>query len=289
MMPESYRYDFSMSDPTLNDPVAAANVDFVGGHLYGVTTIQDYTNAHDKGKPTWMTEYLVNDQTIGAAIDTAAQIHDCLTTGNMSAYIWWKALGDANGVVDASGVPQKRGFVLSQWSAFVRPNDYRIGTVNTGPGFISAFKNINSNQFAIVAINTNSSVINQSFALQNFPGVGSVTPWITSSSLSRAAQSALTLTNSAFSYLLPGQSVVTFVGQAVSNPAQPRFDSISYTTSGINLVISGDAGPDYTLLTSSNLTDWQVLLTTNPTSLPFTLTDTNRNDSVRFYRIELGP
>ena len=250
MMPESFQYDFTMSDPTLNDPVAAANVDFVGGHLYGVTTIQDYTNAHSKGKPTWMTEYLVNDQTIGAAVDTARQVNDCLTTGNMSAYIWWKAQGDANGVVDASGVPQKRGFVLSQWSAFVRPNDFRIGTTNTGPAFVSAFKNLHSGQFAIVAINTSSSTIDQTFMLQNFPGVGSVTPWITSSSLSRAAQAGLSVSNSTFAYSLPGQSVVTFVGQAVSNPAQPRFDSITASASGINLVISGDAGPDYTLLTS---------------------------------------
>ena len=76
MMPESESYTFSYSDPTLNDPIAASNVSIIAGHLYGVTTIQDYPNAHNKGKPTWMTEYLVNDQTIDTAIATAQQIHN---------------------------------------------------------------------------------------------------------------------------------------------------------------------------------------------------------------------
>jgi hypothetical protein len=59
--------------------------------------IQDYPLAHSLGKHTWMAEYLVNDQTINAAVDTAQQISDTLTVGNMSAYIWWKTIGDANG------------------------------------------------------------------------------------------------------------------------------------------------------------------------------------------------
>ena len=69
---------------------------------------------------------------VDSAVATAKQMHDCLTVGNMSAYIMWKAYGDANGLVNASGVPQKRGFVFAQWSRFVRPNDYRVGVTNTG-------------------------------------------------------------------------------------------------------------------------------------------------------------
>src|SRR6185295_12663514 len=103
MMPESANFKQIISDPTLNDPIAASNVDIIGGHLYGNgdagATVADYPNAHNKGKPTWMTEFLVNDQTMGTAIITARQVHECLTTGNMSAYIWWKAYGDANGIV----------------------------------------------------------------------------------------------------------------------------------------------------------------------------------------------
>jgi glucuronoarabinoxylan endo-1,4-beta-xylanase len=89
MMPESFHYDQTLSNPILNDPVAAANLAYIGEHLYGAG-IQDYPLARSLGKHIWMTEYLVNDQSIGAAIDTAQRISDALTVGNMSAYIWWK-------------------------------------------------------------------------------------------------------------------------------------------------------------------------------------------------------
>jgi glucuronoarabinoxylan endo-1,4-beta-xylanase len=232
MMPESESYNTSFSEPTLNDPVAVTNVTFIGGHLYGNgnagVTVVDYPNAHNKGKPTWMTEFLVNDQTIGTAITTAQQIHNCLTTGNMSAYIWWKCLGDANGLVNASGVPQKRGFVMAQWSRFVRPAYYRIGATNTGTALISAYKDTNSPNFAIVAINTNASAaISQTFNLTNFPTVSSVTPWITSATLSLSNQTPVTVNNASFTYTLPALSVVTFVGQA----AVPVTTTVGLTTS----------------------------------------------------------
>lgn len=109
------------------------NVAYIGGHLYGAG-IQDYPLAHSLGKHIWMTEYLVNDQTIGAAVDTGQQISDALTVGNMSAYIWWKTIGDANGLLNAAGVLQPRAFVMAQFSKFVRPGDIRIDVpVNNGP------------------------------------------------------------------------------------------------------------------------------------------------------------
>jgi glucuronoarabinoxylan endo-1,4-beta-xylanase len=388
VMPESESFNTSYSDPTLNDPVAAANVTFIGGHLYGNgnagITVVDYPNAHNKGKPTWMTEFLVNDQTIGTAITTAGQIHDCLTTGNMSAYIWWKALGDASGLVNASGVPQIRGFVMSQWSRFVHPNYYRIGVSNSTGILISAYKDTNSPNFAIVAINTNNVSINQTFNLTNF-NAASLTPWMTTSNLSLAIQTPVPLTNASFAYTLPPLSVVTFAGQAAgsntapvllpvasqtinagvtlvvtnvatdpdvppltltfslltgpanaalnatngifawrplvsqagtTNPisvqvadngtpglsatnyftvtvnplARPVLGSIAVSGGQVHLVVNGEQGPDYTLLTSTNLTtSWQVLFTTNSPVLPLTLVDTNSTDAARFYRIQLGP
>jgi glucuronoarabinoxylan endo-1,4-beta-xylanase len=246
LMPESFQYDQTMSDPTLNDPVAAANVTFIGEHLYGNgdagVPIVDYPNAHNKGKRTWMTEFLVNDQTIGTAITTAKQIHDCLTIGNFSAYIWWKALGDANGLVNASGVPQIRGFVMAQWSRFVRPGYYRISVINTTNTSISAYKDTNSSNFAIVAINTNATTdVNQTFNLTNFTAT-SVTPWITSGTLSLAVQPAVTVSNASFTYTLPPLSVVTFAGQASMN-TPPTLEPVANQTNnvGVTLVITNIA------------------------------------------------
>jgi hypothetical protein len=70
------------------------------------------------------------------------------------------------------------------------------------------------------------------------------------------------------------------------NPArQPLLSSAGVVT----LTATGIVGPDYTLLISTNLVDWQSLITTNPAAMPVTFTDTNRNDLVRFYRLQLGP
>jgi len=391
MMPESESYNTNYSDPTLDDPIAAANVTFIGGHLYGNgnagVTVVDYPNAHNKGKPTWMTEFLVNDQTIGTAITTAQQIHNCLTVGNMSAYIWWKCLGDANGLVNASGVPQIRGFVMAQFCRFVRPNYYRIDVANGTNTLISAYKSTNSPNFAIVAINTNlATSVTQTFGLTNFNAT-SVTPWITSGTMSLAVQTPVILTNSSFTYTLPPLSVVTFVGQMATNtppvlaaianqtinagaflaitnvatdtnqPAQtltfallsapanatlaplnntnavftwrplvsqagttnlvtvqvsdsgapalsatnsftvvvnplvlPAISSIAVSGGQATLTATGTVGPDYTLWASTNLVNWQALMTSNSPALPVSLVDTNFNAyPQRFYRIQIGP
>lgn len=385
MMPESFHYDFNMSDAALNDSVAGTNLDIIGGHLYG-GTIADYPLAHNKGKPTWMTEYLVNDQTIDTAIQTAQQIHDCLNTGNMSAYVWWKCIGDANGLISSNGVPQKRGFVMAQFSRFVRPGFNRIAAAYNGSVLVTAYRDTNSTAFAIVAINTTGIPLTPAFNLTNFPGVATVTPWMTSPTASLAVQSDVAVNNGAFSYTLPELSVVTFVGQgnnlptlaAIANqtinagvtllatntasdadvPAQsltfslltaptnatlttfglsnavvtfrplvsqagstnlvsvkvadngtpslsatnnftvtvnplssqPAFSPV-VTTAGnlLNLTIAGPIGPDYSLLTSTNLLDWQSMLTSNSPVTPFILTVTNLNDPSRYYRIQIGP
>ncbi|HEU5395812.1 MAG TPA: hypothetical protein VFV81_01500, partial [Verrucomicrobiae bacterium] len=385
MMPESFYFNHSMSDPTLNDPVAAANVGVIGGHLYG-GTISDYPLAHNQDIPTWMTEYLVNDQTIDAAIDTAQQIHDCLTTGNMSAYVWWKCIGDVNGLISSNGVPQKRGFVLAQFSRFVRPGFNRIAATNNGSVLVTAYRNTRSTTFAIVAINWTDIPLTPVFNLRNFPGVASVTPWLTSPDASLAVQPGVSVTNGTFSYTLPGLSVATFVGNgnfpptlaaipdqnvdagvtllltntatdadlpaetltfslltgptnvslAPLNPTNALFrwrpsvsqagttNLIAVTVSDngspalsatnrftvtvnplsslpvigasgpangsiLNLTIAGPTGPDYTLQTSTNLFDWQSLVTSNSPALPFIWSLTNSGDPSRFYRIQIGP
>ena len=70
---------------------------------------------------------------------------------------------------------------------------------------------------------------------------------------------------------------------------RPVFRSISVGEGRVNLVADGDAGPDYTLLTSTNLFDWSFLRTTNSPAVPVTFVITNTAEPVRFYRLQLGP
>lgn len=69
----------------------------------------------------------------------------------------------------------------------------------------------------------------------------------------------------------------------------PAMQSINLTASSVILSVTGALGPDYTLLTSTNLTGWQPLLTTNPTALPLTFTTTNQAELQRFYKVQISP
>ena len=62
------------------------------------------------------------------------------------------------------------------------------------------------------------------------------------------------------------------------------------SSSQLQLSIQGQTGPDYTLLTSTNLIDWIPIFTNTPTTFPFVWTDTNTSQyPKRFYQLRLGP
>ena len=69
----------------------------------------------------------------------------------------------------------------------------------------------------------------------------------------------------------------------------PVLGSIAVSGGQISLVVNGIQGPDYTLLTSTDLINWQALLTMNSPPTPLMMTDTNATSAIRFYRIQLGP
>jgi len=76
----------------------------------------------------------------------------------------------------------------------------------------------------------------------------------------------------------------------VLRPVAPQLSAPQVSAGNFGLTISGDAGPDYTVLGSTNLSDWMPLLTTNPAALPFTLQlAVSNNIPQQFYRVQLGP
>ncbi len=210
IMPESLNFNHSMSDTTLNDSTAASYVSIIGGHLYGAT-IQDYTLARTKGKELWMTEHLLNDQSLTACITTAKEIHDCMTVANMNAYTWWWVISDNNGFFNKAGVVQKRGYVVGQFAKFVRPGYYRV-TATSNPQtniYVSSYKG--SGKVVIVAINQSTSGISQNFVFSN-GSVSTMSRYVTDSSQNIATGTSLSVSNGAFTAWLPAQSVTTFVG-----------------------------------------------------------------------------
>lgn len=123
--PESFCFNHAMSDKILNDDIACNNLEIIGGHLYGVTSIADYQLAAQKNKEVWMTEYLTNsnkDYTItwDDNIDYCRLISQCLDKG-YNAYIWWYLkryyglIGDGEQNTTLGAV-SKRGKLMSQYA-----------------------------------------------------------------------------------------------------------------------------------------------------------------------------
>lgn len=278
IIPESQNWSANtgLFTPTLSDPIAAADVSIIADHHYdncppSGTPAQLSTS----GKSMWETEVAklscagAFDGSITDGIYWAGRIHLFMTSAQANAWHYWWLVSDNpdnEGLTDnsspATPVLSKRMFVLGQWSRFVRPGYYRIDVSNNNAiTSISAYKDPDSGNFAIVAVNNTSSAISQTFNLTDFPTVSSVTPWITSASISLSNQTSVAVSGSSFSYALPAMSVVTFVGLAANSASAP---------------------PTLTPVTDQTMNAGQTLLVTNtatdPNVPPQTLTFTLLNN-----------
>ena len=209
--PESFQFRQVMSDSTLDDETAAANIDFIGGHIYG-GGLAPYPLAVAKGKEVWMTEHLDLSTDWAGALATAKEIHDCLATANFSAYFWWY-LRRFYGPLGEDSLVTKRGYVMAQFSKFIRPGFVRVNaTANPATGlYVSAFKR---EKLVIVAINQGTAATTQAFSISN-GALNTATPWLTSSTASLEAQPVIPVSGGAFTAMLPAESVTTFVGDLI--------------------------------------------------------------------------
>jgi hypothetical protein len=88
----------------------------------------------------------------------------------------------------------------------------------------------------------------------------------------------------------PPMSATQSFSVKVSAPAVPVLTFPVVTNAGDGFWITGDAGPDYQILASTNLTSWSAIATGTPAALPWFWTDTNSAPgAAHFYRVRLGP
>jgi glucuronoarabinoxylan endo-1,4-beta-xylanase len=181
MAPESFQFRRGMSDPILNDSVACANLDIVAGHIYG-GGLTRYPLAEEKGKEVWMTEHLTESlhsaNIWSLALDVGVEMQQVMQA-NMNAYVWWYIvryygpIGDGESSVSfpneefaKKGEVTKKGYVMSQFSRFIRPGYYRVDSKSwplTGNLSVTAYKDSPSSQVFLVAINTGSSPLDPTF------------------------------------------------------------------------------------------------------------------------------
>jgi glucuronoarabinoxylan endo-1,4-beta-xylanase len=223
--PETENWKTNLVVNVMSDPVTATNVGIIACHDYNATPpfgtplpISTYANPN---AAVWETETAVlsgnDDTSVTNAVYWATRIHLFMTVAQANAWhFWWMVPGTSQNLLDNNSTPLKRLYAIGQFSRFVRPDYNRIAANNGGPVLVSAYKDTNSLNYAIVAINPAGTNIVQTFNLNNFPASSTVTPWITSSNLSLAPLSAVAVTNRVLTYTLPSMSIVTFVGTATN-------------------------------------------------------------------------
>nr|ABZ78968.1 xylanase [Radopholus similis] len=210
---ESFKFNKALTDPILSDSSAVSQVSIIAGHIYG-SGLADYSSAQNKGKQVWMTEHYNAGFDWTSMMATAKEIHDAMTVASYNAYVWWWFVdlnNEFTSLTDKSGNPTKRGYIMAQWSKYIRPGYTRVDATYqpTTNVFLSAYKS--GSKVVLVAVNTGSSAVSQTFSLSGGTIPASFTPHITSSSKSLSNEASVSVKSGAFTYSLPGQSVTTFV------------------------------------------------------------------------------
>jgi glucuronoarabinoxylan endo-1,4-beta-xylanase len=237
--PESFQFRRSMSDPILNDSAACANLDIVGGHIYG-GGLASYPLAQQKGKEVWMTEYLINspgsgpnmDTSLAGALATAKSINDCMNA-NMSTYLWWYIVRYYGPIDDGTkgvvkGSVTKKGYVMSQFSRFIRPGYLRINATSIPQSniYLSAYRS--DSKVVIVVVNNSPSSKDQTFTFAN-GSVAKFTPYVTSQTKNCEQGNDISVTNGSFTTTLDASSVTTFVSDASLVPVE----MLSFTANAV--------------------------------------------------------
>jgi glucuronoarabinoxylan endo-1,4-beta-xylanase len=211
--PESFNFNRQLSDPILNDPEAAAEVDIIAGHVYG-GGLADYPLARQKGKEVWMTEHYTDSANPAnawpLALGVATDIHNAMAA-NFSAYVWW-AIRRAYGLITEDGLVSKRGYVMAQYSRFIRPGFVRVSATQPSSPDVQVTAYKGGNQVVVVAVNR--STAPQSVSLDLFNSCATeLGRFTTSAEKNVAEEGRITLVNGRAEVSLDAQSATTFVSQ----------------------------------------------------------------------------
>ncbi|MFZ0636538.1 MAG: IPT/TIG domain-containing protein [Candidatus Acidiferrales bacterium] len=248
MMPEptGFYHFVSYANTCMTDASCNKYVGINAWHDYDATytapdTVNSVSNAYASlGKKFWETEASAGagfgpslctepcfDASMANALMWAAIIDNRIAVANANAWSYWWLINyyddDDEGLVGGTGQAEiaQRAYVMGNYSMFVRPGYYRIDATHIPQSgvTVSAYQNTPGGNLVIVATNQNGSSVSQTFSITNAPTFTSVTPYITSASLSLASQSSVPVASNSFTYTLPADSVTTFVGTAITSQA----------------------------------------------------------------------
>ena len=279
MMPESMDYNYAVSTTTLNDAAAAANISFIGGHLYGGIPKTPYTLALNQGKHVWETEHYIDGDGATQCMQVASEIMACLNNLNMSAYNWWWMTYNTNDGICSGSTPMHRAWVIGQFSKWVRPGYVRVDATyapQTGVNVVAFKGGANA---VIVAENSGTSSQSVTFSCSNSTIV-SVTKYTSSQSKNGANDGTIAATNNSFTTTLDAQSVTTFVAEGATKVlyfgsengryvvekerAQDAASNFLYMINGKRLVLPGMNGQYAAPASGVYVMPWKTYISVTP-------------------------
>ncbi|MFY9153551.1 MAG: T9SS type A sorting domain-containing protein [Prolixibacteraceae bacterium] len=211
MAPESFQFRRSFTDPILNNEKAAANLEIVGGHIYG-GGLFDYPLARLKGKEVWMTEHLLGSgdgyvNNWDLALTVGKEINDCMQA-NFNAYVWWY-IRRSYGLITDDGNITDKGYVISQFSKFVRPGAVRINADVTSGSLVDVTAYKTDTSLVMVVVNRNSTDKKLNFDIKN-GSVDKLSQFTTSSKKKALNDGDLSVSGGFFTATVDAISVTTF-------------------------------------------------------------------------------
>lgn len=160
--------------------------------------------------------------TMADALRLATEVHQSMVIGQYNAYVWWSIWSDTLGRINYGLIdddlyrpaPTYFGFALGQFSRFVQPGYARnMATANPSKDIlVSAYSGIQfgTKHSVIVVINSGPNATKQLFSIAKNE-VSSFTPYVTTSAGGLAQGLAVNVVDGNFTYILPAQSITTFV------------------------------------------------------------------------------
>ena len=206
MAPEPFNMSQTYLNTYMANTAANAKTTYLAGNIYGAIP-----TTFTPGKEIWMTEHYTNtndgNDWIGA-IGVGKEIHDCMNAG-YSMYVWWYMSRYYGLISETADVPTKRGYVMAQYSKWVRPG-YRKISATASPQsnvYVTAYKS--GTKLVLVIINQNNTMVAQPIGLAGFTATG-FNRYYTDAN-SNLKESNFTIPGNNFSINLAPVSVTTLV------------------------------------------------------------------------------
>lgn len=255
--PESYQFKRPLSDSILNDPEAEPHVDIIGGHIYG-GGLFDYPLARSKGKEVWMTEHLTGsnnpeDNTWSLALSLATEINDCMKA-NFSAYVWW-FIRRFYALITEDGNISKKGYVMTQFSKFIRPGAVRVEAMISDVTGVDATAFTTDSTLVIVVINSNDADVDLDFTIQNNIGIDTLTQFTTSETKNMVNDGSISVSGDIFSTTVDAGSIATFTTYAENGGKFNNLTPIADAGEDIELIDSDQSGLELVTLDGTASSD----------------------------------